>query len=104
MKKNGKNYNLYKKKAEEARITDELDQNKITNVSVAENPSLPQLPVKPNRLMNLILGIFVGLVLSIGSVVVAEFMRDTVLTPRELEILTGRRVLTSLPNMRRTER
>jgi uncharacterized protein involved in exopolysaccharide biosynthesis len=104
VKESGNNYDLYKKKAEEARITDELDQNKITNVSIAENPILPQLPAKPNRLMNLILGVFLGLVLSIGSAVVAEFMRDTVLTPRELEVFTGRRVLTSLPNMRRSER
>jgi hypothetical protein len=35
--------------------------------------------------------------LSLGSVVVAEFVRDTVLTPHELELLTGRPVLASLP-------
>src|SRR6267143_1665979 len=87
------NYQLYKKKEEEARITDELDQNKITNVSVAEAPIQPQLPVKPNRPLNLILGVFLGALLSLGSVLIAEFMRDTVLTPRELEMLTGQRVL-----------
>ena len=38
MKQSDENYQLYKKKEEEARITDELDQNKITNVSVAEAP------------------------------------------------------------------
>jgi capsular polysaccharide biosynthesis protein len=101
VKESADNYQLYKKKEEEARITDELDQNKITNVSVAEAPIQPQLPVKPNRPMNLILGVFLGALLSIGSVVVAEFMRDTVLTPRELEVLTGKPVLASLPNMGR---
>ena len=100
VKQSEDNYELYKKKEEEARITDELDQNKITNVSVAEAPSQPQLPVKPNRPLNLILGVFLGVLLSIGSVVVAEFMRDTVLTPRDLELLTGQRVLASLPTMR----
>jgi uncharacterized protein involved in exopolysaccharide biosynthesis len=104
VKESADNYQLYKKKEEEARITDELDQNKITNVSVAEAPIQPQLPVKPNRPMNLILGVFLGALLSIGSVVVAEFMRDTVLTPRELEVLTGKRVLASLPNMGRAKR
>lgn len=98
------NYQLYKKKEEEARITDELDQNKITNVSVAEAPVQPQLPVKPNRPLNLILGVFLGGLLSIGSVVIAEFMRDTVLTPRELEVLTGQPVLASLPKAGRTRR
>jgi len=91
------NYQLYQKKEEEARITDELDENKITNVSVAEAPNQPSLPVRPNRLMNLLLGLFLGALLSLGSVVVAEFVRDTVLTPHELEVLTGRPVLASLP-------
>jgi uncharacterized protein involved in exopolysaccharide biosynthesis len=104
VKQSEDNYQLYKKKEEEARITDELDQNKITNVSVAEAPSQPQLPVKPNRPLNLILGVFLGVLLSIGSVVVAEFMRDTVLTPRDLELLTGQHVLASLPRMGRRQR
>jgi uncharacterized protein involved in exopolysaccharide biosynthesis len=98
------NYQLYKKKAEEARITDELDQNKITNVSVAEAPFQPQLPIKPNRPMNLLLGVFLGVLLSIGSVLIAEFLRDTVLTPRELEALTGQKVLASLPQNSRAPR
>ncbi len=91
------NYQLYQKKEEEARITDELDENKITNVSVAEAPIQPSIPVRPNRPMNLLLGSFLGALLSLGSVVVAEFMRDTVLTPHELEVLIGRPVLASLP-------
>lgn len=104
VKQGADNYQLYQKKEEEARITDELDQNKITNVSVAEAPIQPQLPVKPNRPMNLLLGVFLGVLLSLGSVLVAEFMRDTVLTPRELEVLTGKRVLASLPRTGRARR
>ena len=98
VKQNADNFQLYKQKEEEARITDELDQNKITNVSIAEAPVQSQLPVRPNRPLNLLLGLFLGGLLAIGSVVIAEFMRDTVLTPRELEALTGGRVLASLPN------
>jgi len=97
VKENSENYQLYKKKEEEARITDELDQNKITNVSVAEAPIRPQLPVRPNRPMNLLLGLFLGVLLSLGGVVVAEFLRDTVLTPYELEAMTGKPVLVSIP-------
>ena len=103
-KESGDNYQLYKKKEEEARITDELDQSKITNVSVAEAPVPSQIPVKPNRPLNMILGVFLGVLLSIGSVVIAEFLRDTVLTPRELELLTGQKVLASLSYTRRGPR
>jgi len=104
VKESADNYQLYKKKEEEARITDALDQNNITNVSVAEAPVQPQLPIKPNRPLNLILGVFLGALLSVGSVVIAEFMRDTVLTPGELETLTSAPVLASLPNTGRVRR
>src|SRR6185295_2455057 len=75
VKESGENYQLYNKKEEEARITDELDQNKITNVSIAEAPVQPQLPVKPNRLINFGLGLVLGLLLSGGSVVARESVR-----------------------------
>jgi uncharacterized protein involved in exopolysaccharide biosynthesis len=104
VKQSEDSYQLYKQKEEEARITDELDQNKITNVSVAEAPAQPQLPVRPNRPLNLILGIVLGALLSVGSVFVVEFMRDTVLTPRDLEVLTGQRVLVSVPKNGRAPR
>jgi uncharacterized protein involved in exopolysaccharide biosynthesis len=91
------NYQLYAKKEEESRIADELDQNKITNVSLAEEPSQPQLPSKPNRPLNLILGIVLGAIVSVGSVLAAEFTRQNVETPRELEILSGSPVLATIP-------
>jgi uncharacterized protein involved in exopolysaccharide biosynthesis len=97
VKQSEESYQLYKQKEEEARITDELDENKITNVSVAEAPALPQLPARPNRPLNLVLGLVLGLLLSAGSVFVVELMRDTVTTPRELAAFTGNRVLVSVP-------
>lgn len=97
-------YQLYSKKQEEARIADELDQNKITNVSIAEAPVKPQLPSKPNRLINLILGLALGLLLAAGSVVSVELLRETVNTPRELEALMGSPVLAALPRDRSAAR
>jgi uncharacterized protein involved in exopolysaccharide biosynthesis len=91
------NYHLYEKKQEEARIADELDQNKITNVSIAEAPVQPQLPARPNRSLNLLLGIFLGALVSIGAVLTAEFFRENVQTARELESLTGVPVLATIP-------
>jgi uncharacterized protein involved in exopolysaccharide biosynthesis len=91
------NYQLYEKKEEEARIADELDQSKITNVSLAEAPVQPQLPVRPNRPLNLLLGLVLGLLVSGGSAVAAEFLRENVQTPRELELLSGSAVLATIP-------
>ena len=96
------NYQLYAKKREESRIADELDRQKITNVSIAETPSAAQLPSSPNRLLNLVLGtVFAGL-LCVGCVVSAELLSDTVYTPGQLESLTGATVLATVPqNSRR---
>lgn len=91
------NYQLYAKKREEARIADELDRQKITNVSIAEAPAVPLIPSSPNRPLNLVLGIFVAGLLSLGAVFSAEMLGDTVHTPRQLEALTGSTVLATVP-------
>ena len=91
------NYQLYAKKREEARIADELDRQKITNVSVAEIATAPQTPSSPNRPLNLILGIVLAAFLSIGCVFAAELLSDVVHTPRQLEALSGATVLATVP-------
>lgn len=90
------NYELYAKKQEEARITDEMDQKKITNVALAETPIVQRAPVKPNRLLILTLGLFLAFLVSLCAVFVAELLRDTVHTPRELELLAGIPVIATL--------
>src|SRR2546423_637292 len=57
LKEAEENYQLYAKKREESRIADELDRQKITNVSIAEAPVAAQLPSSPNRPVNRLLGI-----------------------------------------------
>lgn len=91
------NYQLYAKKREESRIADELDRQKITNVSIAEAPVAAQLPTSPNRPMNLVLGLVLAGFLCIGSVVSAELLDDTVHSARQLEGLTGGPVLATVP-------
>ena len=90
------NYQLYAKKEEEARIADELDQKKITNVSLAETPVVQRAPAKPNRRLMLGLGLFLAFFVSLCAVFVAELFRDTVHTPRELEVLAGVPVIATL--------
>jgi uncharacterized protein involved in exopolysaccharide biosynthesis len=91
------NYQLYAKKREESRIADELDRQKITNVSIAEVPTPAQLPSSPNRLLNLVLGLVLAAFLGLGSVFSAELLNDRVYSPRQLEALTGAPVLATVP-------
>jgi uncharacterized protein involved in exopolysaccharide biosynthesis len=91
------NYQLYSKKQEESRIADELDQKKITNVSIAEAPVMQRQAVWPNRPLILSLGIFLAFFVSIASVLATELLRDTVHTPRELELFAGVPVIATIP-------
>jgi uncharacterized protein involved in exopolysaccharide biosynthesis len=96
------NYQLYTRKRDEALIADAMDQRKITNVSLAEAPTKSSLPSSPNRWLNLALGVFLASFFSLASAVSAEIFRDTVLTARELEALTGQPVLATVPQQRLT--
>ena len=91
------NYELFAKKRDEALVTDALDKQKISNVSIAETPSAPSLPSSPNRRLNLLLGLFLAGFLGLGSAIGAEFLRDTVHTPRELEAISNYPVLATVP-------
>jgi protein tyrosine kinase modulator len=110
IKESEDNYQLYAKKREEARIADELDRQKITNVSIAEAPTVAQIPTSPNRPLNLVLGLVLAGFLSIASVFSAEMLSDVVHTPRQLEALAGAPVLATVAEnsrqmrMRRSER
>lgn len=95
------NFQLYAKKREEARIADELDRQKITNVSIAESATAALIPSGPNRPVNLILGLFLAGFLSLGSVFSAEMLSDAVYTPRQLEAMTGAVVLATVPEKSR---
>lgn len=81
------NYQLYARKQEEARIANELDQDKITNVALAEKPIPQRAPIGPNRSLVILLGLLLAMFVSLTVVFIAELVRDTVHTPRELELL-----------------
>ena len=88
---------LYGQKQEEARIADALDQQKISNVSIAEAPVRPYLPSSPNVPLNLALGFVVALFASLGTAFALEVNRTTFESETELETATGLPVLASIP-------
>ena len=73
-KKAEENYLLYARKTEESRIGESLDRQKIANVAIAEPPTEPHLPSKPNVRLNLTLGALLAGFLSVGLAFGAEYM------------------------------
>ncbi len=68
LKESEDNYLLYAKKREEARISESLDQQRITDVSLIESPTMPVRPVSPVVSTDLAIGFFLALLVAYVSV------------------------------------
>ncbi len=91
------NYLLYLRKQEEARISDELDRKRIVNVAIAEAATVPALPSRPRWDLNLILGLALAILVSLGLAFVVDYVDPSFRTPEEVEGYLGLPVLAATP-------
>jgi len=70
------------KRAKEATITEGLN---ITNIVVVDPARVPETPVKPKKVQNILLALIVGLTLGIGLAFFLEYLDNTIKTPDEVE-------------------
>jgi uncharacterized protein involved in exopolysaccharide biosynthesis len=94
---NEKNYLTYVEKHEEARISDDLNRQKIANISVVQAPSVPKKPVEPKKRLDIFLAIILGGILGVGYAFLVEFISQGLSTPQQVEDRLGHRVLVSIP-------
>jgi uncharacterized protein involved in exopolysaccharide biosynthesis len=90
------NYLLYRKKTEEARITDALDANRMLNIAVVEQPLVPGLPYH-SGVFFFVLAFMTMTTASVGLIGSLEYLDRTFHTPRELEAYLDVPVLASIP-------
>ena len=90
------NYLLYTKKKEEARIEDALDRNRLLNVSIVENPSLPSIPTRSPLLFALV-GVLLAAAVSLGVVFAIDYADQSFRTPSEVLSELRIPVLASVP-------
>jgi uncharacterized protein involved in exopolysaccharide biosynthesis len=67
-------YEKYVKKLEEARLSEAMDREKIANVSVIQSAAAPLIPIWPSKLLNLLVGLFLGACVGIGWALAAEWL------------------------------
>ena len=82
-KANEDNYLLYLRKREEARMTDALDTQRILNVAIAEQPSVPSIPTDDRWLYGLA-GILLAGTVSLGVVFTVEHLDSSIRTPADV--------------------
>jgi polysaccharide biosynthesis protein PslE len=93
------NYLLYVKKREEARMGDALDQGGIVNVAIAEEPTVPALPVWPAAAVAFI-GFVTSITVGAGAAFTADHLDPALRTPDEVLTCLDIPVLASLPAKR----
>ena len=90
------NYLLYLTKQEEARISDALDETRILNVTMAEEPIVPALP-SHSPLAYAGLSCMAMILLTFGAVWTLHYLNGTVRNSSEVEMLLQTRLLAAVP-------
>jgi uncharacterized protein involved in exopolysaccharide biosynthesis len=91
------NYQIYKKKAEDLRISDDLDSRRISDAKVA-TPAIPPLtPAYPKKRLIVIISALVGLVLGFGFSAFSEFFNHTFRGNEDIVDVLGVPLLLSVP-------
>jgi len=91
-----RDYEQYRDSLQRARISSALDIDKVSNVSVVQPATLPMDPVKPNKLVNLALGVFLALFAGLTFAFVFDYFDDSVSTPQQVERWVGVPVLVTV--------
>ena len=93
-------YDALMKGVKEQSVTGELQNVRIWVVEKAKKPGAP---VKPKKLMNVLLGLVVGLFGGVGLAFFFEYLDNTIKSPEEIEAKLGLPVLGIVPVMEPTE-
>ena len=91
------NYRKYTEKLEQARIDQALEIGKISNISVVQQATTPVKPVRPKKLLNLALGLMLGIFGGIGLAFFSEYTTQGFSTPESVERRLGLPVLGTVP-------
>lgn len=92
------NYQAYLKKLEEARISEDMDQQEMNSVSVVQKASAPLIPKSPSKGLFYYVGIAAVLGAG-GGLALAfflEFIRQGLISPQKAEKCLGLPVLTTI--------
>ena len=90
------NYRAYRNKLEALRLSDQMDVSKVSNISVIQPATPPIKPIRPIKILNLALGILVGLIAGVGMAIFREFSSQQMTTAGAVERLLGLPVLATI--------
>lgn len=94
------NYQLYLIKLEESRVSDAMDKEKISNVSLIDPARPPFKPIRPNLFLNILLGFIIGLIGGFGLAFFLEYLDDSLENEEDIARFLRVPVLGSIPSQK----
>ena len=92
-------YNKNSESLEQARINQALEMDKISNISILDDASLPGKPVRPKKFLNLALGFFLGLFGAVGLAFLSEYQDHSFKRPEDVPARLNLPVLATLSDV-----
>ncbi|MDR3543902.1 MAG: Wzz/FepE/Etk N-terminal domain-containing protein [Desulfosporosinus sp.] len=75
-----------------------IEIKKVDSVSIVDTAVTPDKPVKPNKTLNILIALVVGLMAAVGVVFLLEYLDDTLKTSADVEKVLGIPVLGVIPS------
>jgi uncharacterized protein involved in exopolysaccharide biosynthesis len=95
------NFRNYLQAVNDARVADDLNRQRISNIAVVQSPTVPVLPAKPRKLFILAGGFLLGLAAAIAATMLAEMADEAFSTADQIESVLGLPVLGTFTMRRR---
>jgi uncharacterized protein involved in exopolysaccharide biosynthesis len=86
----------YRTRYENARMSEDLDRDRIVSVSVVQRPAAPARPAGPRHLPFAIAGLLIGLIGASGVLLYLLVFRETLITVESVERIIGLPVVASV--------
>jgi capsular polysaccharide biosynthesis protein len=74
-----------------------IEIKKVDSVSIVDEAVAPAIPVKPNKMLNILIALLVGLMAAVGLAFLLEYLDNTIKTSEEAENILGIPVLGLIP-------
>lgn len=92
-------YKMLLQKQQEARISENMN---LGNVRIVEEAVMPNKPIKPKKLQNMLVALMVGLMFGVGVAMFLEYLDDTIQTADDAETISQIPTLGIIPWLRST--
>ncbi len=83
-------------RVEQARISEDMNRSKLSNISVIQPAAVPVKPVHPNKKLNMLLSLLIGCLSALGIAFSSEHLSQGLTTPDGAERRLGLPVLAAI--------